>query len=276
MVEPRGIGAVALDEVVGTDDVALRLRHLRLAERHPAVRVEALERLAEPDQPHLVQHLDEEAGVDHVHRRVVDAADVEVDRVPVVDDAPGPTARPRSAGRSSAGSTTPSRRTCPWSRPRGAPALRSSGRRRRPSPRPARAGAGPSAGSPRCPAAAPGARSPAPARCRTLAVHDRDRAAPVALAREAPVAQPVVDGEAPLALRLEPLDDPPSALRRRQAVEVARRNEHLVVGVRDERRALLDLPRAGRTTIRTGSPNACANSKSRSSCAGTAMIAPVP
>ena len=57
-----------------------------VVERHPAVRVEAGERLAEADEPEVVEHLDPEAGVDHVHRRVVDAADVEVDGVPVVDD----------------------------------------------------------------------------------------------------------------------------------------------------------------------------------------------
>jgi hypothetical protein len=33
---------------------------------------------------------------------------------------------------------------------------------------------------------------------------------------------------------------------------------------------------AGRTTCRVGSPNVAANSQSRWSCAGTAMIAPVP
>ena len=35
-------------------------------------------------------------------------------------------------------------------------------------------------------------------------------------------------------------------------------------------------PSSGATTGTIGSSNSCANSKSRSSCAGTAMIAPVP
>jgi hypothetical protein len=35
-------------------------------------------------------------------------------------------------------------------------------------------------------------------------------------------------------------------------------------------------PPAGATTARTGSPNCCANSKSRASWAGTAMMAPLP
>ena len=35
-------------------------------------------------------------------------------------------------------------------------------------------------------------------------------------------------------------------------------------------------PAAGATTCTTGSSKRCANAKSRSSCAGTAMIAPVP
>ena len=40
-----------------------------------------------------------------------------------------------------------------------------------------------------------------------LAVDDRDRAAPVALAGEQPVAEAVVDGRLALALALEPRDD---------------------------------------------------------------------
>src|SRR5918998_1377944 len=39
------------------------------------------------------------------------------------------------------------------------------------------------------------------------AVHDRDRATPVALAREQPVAEPVVDRAVPAAVRVEPRDD---------------------------------------------------------------------
>src|SRR5438067_2430532 len=48
-VEPDGVGAVALDQLVGADYVALRLRHLLAAELHPAVAEEAGERLAEAD-----------------------------------------------------------------------------------------------------------------------------------------------------------------------------------------------------------------------------------
>ena len=45
-----------------------------------------------------------------------------------------------------------------------------------------------------------------------VAVDDGNRAAPVALAREAPVAEPEVDREAPAPFALEPLDQPAPAL----------------------------------------------------------------
>ena len=76
-----------------------------------------------------------------------------------------------------------------------------------------------------------------------VAVDDRDRAAPVALAREAPVAQAEVDGDAAAALLREPLDDPAAALRRRQPVELAGVDEHVVLGVRDVRQLGLPLRR---------------------------------
>ena len=71
-VEPQRVGAVALDELVGRDDVALRLRHLRaVAVDHPLVE-QARERLAEADQAEVVQHLREEARVQQVQDRVLD------------------------------------------------------------------------------------------------------------------------------------------------------------------------------------------------------------
>ena len=121
----------------GPDDVPGALRHLRLPERHPAVREELRERLAEPEHAQVVQHLDPEAGVDHVHGRVVDPADVQVDRVPVVDAPRDRTAPRRWTGRSSAGSTRTSRRRCPSSRSRASPGRRTTGTARSPTPRPA-------------------------------------------------------------------------------------------------------------------------------------------
>ena len=53
-----------------------------------------------------------------------------------------------------------------------------------------------------------------------LAVDDRDRAAPVALARDEPVAQPVVDRRVALALAVEPRDDLTQRLAVAHAVEV--------------------------------------------------------
>ena len=74
-----------------------------------------------------------------------------------------------------------------------------------------------------------------------VAVDDRDRAAPVALTREAPVAKPEVDREPTLPLCLQTLDDAPSSFGRRQAVDVSRVDENLVVGVRRVRGALVDV-----------------------------------
>ena len=87
-VEARRVGAVQAYELVGPRDVALRLRHLRAALQHPALVEHPGERLAEAEQAHLVHHLHEEPRVEQVAGRVVDAADVLVDRAPEVDDPP--------------------------------------------------------------------------------------------------------------------------------------------------------------------------------------------
>ena len=68
-----------------------------------------------------------------------------------------------------------------------------------------------------------------------LAVDDRDRAAPVALARHQPVAQPVVDRHVPLALEVQPPDDALHPLGRRQPAELAGVDHPLVAGVLHER-----------------------------------------
>ena len=74
-----------------------------------------------------------------------------------------------------------------------------------------------------------------------VAVDDRDRAAPVALAREAPVAETVRDRRRALPPSAQPLDDRPLRLGRRQAGELAGVDEHLVVGVRRERALVRDV-----------------------------------
>ena len=160
--------------------------------------------------PEVVQRLGEEARVQQVQDRVLDAADVLVDRQPVVDDARGSNgALDVVRRRSSAGSTTTSRRTCPSCRSRAAPGRRSDGHV---DVHPLLGG-----GERR---AAPWARSPSTSGSSTgsslvghrhdaaaLAVDDRDRAAPVALARDQPVAQPVVDRRLAEPLRAQPGDD---------------------------------------------------------------------
>ena len=91
-VEANRVGAVGGDHLVGRDDVALRLGHLRAEVVDHPLREEAQERLAEAEQPQVVQHLHEEARVEQVQDGVLDAADVLVDGQPVVGDLPVPRA----------------------------------------------------------------------------------------------------------------------------------------------------------------------------------------
>ena len=242
-VQPAGVGAVALDEIVRPDDVPGALRHLHFPERDPAVREELRERLAKAEHAEVVQHLDPEPRVDHVHRRVVDTADVEVDRVPVVDGralegcavVPGVAVAQEVPGRVDEGVH---RLGLALPRPAAArtrhvhPVLGLRERRNAlrlvvldlgEHERQLVLGDGDD-----------------PAR---VAVDDRDRAAPVALAREAPVAQAVVDREAPTTFGREPLDDPAAALGRGEAVELTGVDEHLALRVLDVRPALVHLVR---------------------------------
>ena len=125
---------------------------------------------------------------------MLDAADVLVAPAARSRRARARTPPRRSAGRRSAGSTRTSRRTCPSCRSRGAPARRTSGTSSAPSPRRPRAASAPSAGSPRSSGSTTGSsvvrHRHEPAR---VAGDHRDRAAPVALARDQPVAQAVRD-----------------------------------------------------------------------------------
>src|SRR6266511_2198816 len=74
-----------------------------------------------------------------------------------------------------------------------------------------------------------------------VAVEDRDRAPPVALAGEQPVPQAVADGRPAAAARLEPFHDGLLRLRARHARELRRVDQFLVTRVTDERGAFLDL-----------------------------------
>ncbi len=89
-VEAQRVRAVAGDQLVGRDHVALRLGHLGAVLVDHALREQALEGLLEADQPGVVEHLREEARVEQVQDRVLDAADVLVDGQPAVDIAPLP------------------------------------------------------------------------------------------------------------------------------------------------------------------------------------------
>ena len=74
-----------LDHRVGIDDVALGLRHDRAVLEHHALRQQVRERLAVIDHAEIAEHAREEARVDQVQNRVLDAAAVEIDRAPVRD-----------------------------------------------------------------------------------------------------------------------------------------------------------------------------------------------
>ena len=102
---------------------------------------------------------------------------------------------------------------------------------------------------------------------------DRERLAPVALPGEEPVAQFVIDRAPAEALLFQPGGDLALRLRSRQAVDQRRIDRDAFA---DETDGGFTRSPGGLTTSMIGSSNFRANSKSRSSCAGTAMIAPVP
>ena len=83
--EAGRVGAVLRDDLLRRDDIALRLRHLRTVLEDHALRQEVRERLIEVDEAGVVQDLREEARVQEVQDGVLDAADVLIDRRPVID-----------------------------------------------------------------------------------------------------------------------------------------------------------------------------------------------
>ncbi len=84
-VEPQGIGAVLLDHVVGIHHVPLRLRHDLSLFQHHSLREQPRERLVEVRQAHIPKDATEKPGVDQVENRMLHAAAVEVHRAPVGD-----------------------------------------------------------------------------------------------------------------------------------------------------------------------------------------------
>ena len=117
-----------------------------------------------------------------------------------------------------------------------------------------------------------------------VAMDHRDRAAPVALARDAPVAQAELHlalGQRPVAAErsLSTPGDLVEGLGGRHAVEEARIDHHAVVdiGLVDDLEASPGRRRAGITTGITGRPYLLAKSRSRWSCAtGSRRSRPVP
>ncbi len=83
-----GIGAVALHGIDGAHRVALRRGHLGAAHRDHPLGEQARERLLDAQHAHVRERLGEEARVHQVEDRVLDAADVLVDRHPVVGHVP--------------------------------------------------------------------------------------------------------------------------------------------------------------------------------------------
>ena len=233
-VRANGVGAVRLDQLIRPRDVPARLRHLRPSLPHPPLVEEPGKRLSEPDQAELVHDLDEEAGIEQVPGRVIDSADVLVDRHPVVDDRA--VERRLIVVRVAVTQEVPGRVDERVHRVGFTAANRPATRARYEQPLLVR-----------------GERRLALRlvvvdlrqedgqvlvrdghRSAVVAIDDRDRAAPVALARERPVPQPVADRRAPAAVRPQPVDDPGCSLGRRQSAELARVDEPLALGVRGE------------------------------------------
>ena len=225
-VQPHRIGAVHVGQLVGRGHVPARLRHLRPALPHPALVEQPRERLAEPDHPQLVQHLDEEARVEQVPGRVVDPAHVLVDRHPEVDQLPrerrlvilGVAVAQEVPGRVDEGvhrvglsHTGAAARRAGDIQP-----LLVRGERRL-ALRPVVLDLGKQHRQLRV----RHRHDPALA-----AVDDRDRRTPVALAREAPVTEPEADCRPAAPQRAEPVDDRTLRLLDRQPGELSRLDEH--------------------------------------------------
>ncbi len=184
--------------------------------RHHALREQAGERLVQADLARRVHRAREEARIEQVQDRMLDAADILIDRQPVIHRRPRPAALRRAASRTGR-NTRSCRRRCRTCRSRARPGRRRTGRRhasrsdggradcragRTPRPRAARPAAGP-AGTGNDAAGG--------------AMDHRDRAAPVALAADAPVAQPPVRHAFAEALRLQRGDGRRLGARRRPA-----------------------------------------------------------
>ncbi len=228
------VRAEPFDDRGRRDDVAPGLAHLRAVLRDHALGEQRLERLLEVEMAEVGERLREEARIHQVQDRVLDPADVLVDRHPLAQ-------RRRIPGGVIVGGVAVAQEV-----PRGVDErVHRVGLSLR---RPAAVRAGrvhPVLGS-RQRRAALGrvvvdvrqlhrqlivgdGHHPA-----ALAVQDRDRTAPVALPGDEPVAQTVVDRGMTLALTIEPRDDRGDRLAAGHAVEVGMRvHDDPVAGVRE-------------------------------------------
>ena len=255
----RGVGAVAGDDVVGIDHVLLRLRHLgRRPDRHRRPVGEPRARLVANHRARLVPHraavlerriglvrhhplgeqrverLDrlrrqmpgphhrpgEEPRVEQVQDRVLDAADVLVDVHPVVGV--GEVGRRRGVRRGEAREVPARvRRRCPSCRSRAAPAPPQRGQVAR-----VQVGCHSSGLPGWSKLTSSGSRTGRFSRAsgttpQAGAVQHRDRAAPVALPRDPPVAQPELDDALADAARLAEVDRAPRPPPRRSSARGA-------------------------------------------------------
>ena len=82
--EAAGVGAVALDNIIGRDHVSLGLGHLRPVLVDHTLGQEAAEGLLRLDQARIVEHLCDEARIEQVQHGMLDTADILIHRHPVI------------------------------------------------------------------------------------------------------------------------------------------------------------------------------------------------
>ena len=239
-VQPDRVGAVARDQRVGVLDVAAALAHpLAVGAQDLALVEQPVERLALVHQPQVAHRLGEEPAVQQVHHGVLGAARVLVHGGPVLDEVH--VHRALGVVRREVAEPVPGRVDERVHRvrlaPRGRAALRAvDGQEVHVAGERVVAGAAVVHGlGQQDRQVGLGHRHRAAGR----AVDDRDRRAPVALAADQPVAQPVRDRLLALALLAQPLDDVVPGLGRRLAGEPAGVDHDLVDGVLRECRGQL-------------------------------------
>ena len=273
------VGAPPLDERHRLHDVALRLRHRGAAVDHLALVHQLRERLGERDHPHVVEDLREEPRVEQVQDRVLDAAGVLARPASSARRPRGGTGRPRTPASSTGRSTSSSRRTCPSCRCRARPRRRTGGTRRASRWDGAPAATPRPAGSRRRRAAGPaGPRRARRPRRRSGSARSGSARPSSAAARAASRAAGSSRSRWPRPSFLEPGGHLGDRLR---ACGAPSNGPLFTITPSPGYASVIASPSSGSAssgwiTGRTGTPCWRANAKSRSSCAGTAMIAPVP